>query len=47
MKLETVLSNLNSLEKNSFFKIIDTIISNNPKNGKEIDKILSDESRDV
>jgi len=47
MKLENVLSILNSLEKNSFLKIIDTIISNKPKNGKEIDKILSDESKDV
>ncbi|MFZ5940276.1 MAG: hypothetical protein ACOYXB_06850 [Bacteroidota bacterium] len=47
MKLEAVLSNLNSLEKNSFLKIIDTILSNNPKNAKEIDKILSDESRDL
>jgi hypothetical protein len=47
MKLETVLSNLNSLEKNSFLKIVDTIISNNPKNSKEIEKILSDESKDL
>ncbi|MEX2410514.1 MAG: hypothetical protein WD607_03940 [Candidatus Paceibacterota bacterium] len=47
MKLEAVLAILNSLEKNSFLKIIDTIISNNPKKAKEIDKILSDESRDL
>lgn len=47
MILEAVLSNLNSLEKNSFLKIIDTIISNEPKNAKQIDKILSDESRDL
>ena len=47
MKLENVLSLLNSLEKNSFLKIIDTIISNKPKNSKEIDKILSDESKDL
>ena len=47
MKLETLLSNLNSLEKNSFLKIIDTIISNNPNNAKAIDKILSDESREL
>ena len=47
MKLENVLSNLNSLEKNSFLKIIDTIISNKPKNAKEIDKILSDESKEL
>ncbi|MCK4920548.1 MAG: hypothetical protein KAS71_05845 [Bacteroidales bacterium] len=47
MKLESVLSNLNSFEKNSFLKIIDTIISNNPKNAKEIDKILSDASKEL
>jgi len=47
MKLENVLSILNSLEKNSFLKIIDTIISNSPENAKEIDKILSDESKDL
>jgi hypothetical protein len=47
MKLEAVLSNLNSLEKNSFLKNIDTIISNEPRNAKEIDKILSDESKDL
>ena len=37
MKLEKILDNLGSLEKSSFIKIID----NNPKNFKEIDKILS------
>ncbi len=47
MKLETVLTNLNSLEKNSFLKIIDIILSNNPKNAKEIEKILSDETKDL
>ena len=47
MKLETVLTSLNSFEKNSFLKIIDTIITNNPKSIKEIDKILTDESRDL
>ena len=41
MKLEKILDNLGSLEKNSFIKIIDNIISKNPKNFKEIDKILS------
>ena len=40
MKLEKILDNLGSLEKNSFIKIIDNIISNNPKNIKEIDRIL-------
>ncbi|MEZ5069520.1 MAG: hypothetical protein R2751_00785 [Bacteroidales bacterium] len=47
MKLEAVLPLLNSFEKNSFLKIIDNIISNNPKNAKEIDSILSAESRDL
>jgi len=42
MKLEKILSNLNSLEKNSFIKIIDSIIANNPKNSKAIDKILAE-----
>jgi hypothetical protein len=41
MKLEKILDKLGSLEKNSFIKIIDNIISNNPKNIKEIDLILS------
>ena len=41
MKLEQILDKLGSLEKNSFIKIIDNIISKNPKNGKEIEKILS------
>ncbi len=41
MKLEKILDNLNSLEKNAFIKIIDNIIANNPKNFKQIDKILS------
>ena len=47
MKLEKILENVNSLEKNSFLKIIDTIKSSNPKNSKEIDKILSDVSYDL
>ncbi|WP_231367621.1 hypothetical protein [Gillisia sp. JM1] len=41
MKLEKILDKLGSLEKNSFIKIIDNIISKNPKNGKEIEKLLS------
>lgn len=41
MKLEKILDCVNSLEKNSFLKIIDNIISNNPVNYKEIEKILS------
>ena len=47
MKLEKILDNVNSLEKNSFLKIIDTIKSSNPKNSKEIDKILSDTNNDL
>ena len=44
MKLEKILENVNSLEKNPFLKVIDNIKSCNPKNNKEIDKILSDNS---
>lgn len=47
MKLEKILDNLNSLEKNSFLKIIDNIKAGNPKNSKEIDKILSDNSNNL
>lgn len=41
MKLEKILDKLGSLEKNSFIKIIDHIITKNPQNSKEIEKILS------
>lgn len=41
MKLEKILDKLGSFEKNSFIKVIDNIISKNPENNKEIDKILS------
>ncbi len=47
MKLKKILDNVNSLEKNSFLKIIDNIKSCNPKNSKEIDKILSDSSNNL
>jgi hypothetical protein len=47
MKLEKILDNVNSLEKNSFLKIIDNIKSFNPKNSKEIDKILSESRNDL
>ncbi len=47
MKLERILDNLNSIEKNPLIKIIDNILNDNPKNIKEIDKILSDQSRDL
>ncbi|WP_366139839.1 hypothetical protein [uncultured Polaribacter sp.] len=47
MKLEKILDNVNSLEKNSFLKIIDNIISNHPSNYREIDKILSDNNNNL
>lgn len=47
MKLERILENLNSFEKNSFLKIIDGIVANNPKNAKEIEKLLNDSSGDL
>ncbi|HLW32761.1 MAG TPA: hypothetical protein VKX40_10905 [Aequorivita sp.] len=47
MKLEKILANLNSFEKNSFLKIIDGILANDPKNIKEVEKILSDSSKDL
>jgi hypothetical protein len=47
MKLEKILNNINSFEKNSFLKLIDTLISNAPKNAKEVESILSDSSKDL
>lgn len=47
MKLEKVLANLNSFEKNAFLKIIDGILAKKPKNAKAIDEVLSDSSRDL
>ena len=44
MKLEQILDRLNTIEKTSFSKIIDNIITWRPKNLKEVDKILSDYS---
>lgn len=41
MKLERVLDQLNSFEKNAFLKIIDTILAGSPQNQKEVDAILS------
>jgi len=41
MKLEKILDQLNTIEKTSFAKIVVKLISNRPKNYKEIDKILS------
>ncbi len=47
MKLEKVLDKLNSFEKNSFLKIIDNIISDRPKNHQQIEKLLSDSSKEL
>ncbi len=47
MKLEKILDLLNSFEKNSFLKIIDSIISEKPKISGQIDKILIDGSKDL
>ena len=47
MKLERILDSINSLEKNSFLKIIDNIIAKNPKKIKEIDKILSGNNNEL
>lgn len=47
MKLERILDNLNSFEKNSFLKIIDGILVDKPKNAQAIEKLLSDSSRDL
>lgn len=47
MKLTKILDNLNSFEKNSFLKIIDGIITDNPKNIKAIESVLSDSTRDL
>jgi hypothetical protein len=47
MKLEKILDKVNSLEKNSFIKIVDSIKSSNPKNSKEIDKVLTDSNTEL
>ena len=44
MKLEHILENLNTIEKTSFSKIVDSIITARPKNIREIDKLLSNYS---
>ncbi len=41
MKLSSILEKLGSLEKNSFIKIIDNIISAEPRARKEINKLLN------
>lgn len=45
MKLEKILDKLSSIEKNSFIKIIDNIISKNKAKSKEIEKILAPDNR--
>lgn len=45
MKLEKILENLNSLEKNSFIKCIDNILANGAKNAKQIEKIISESDK--
>lgn len=47
MRLNAVLDNLNSFEKNSFLKILDSIISTQPKNSKKIDEILTGQAREL
>lgn len=47
MKLNRILDQLNSFEKNSFLKIIDTILASKPKNAKEIERVLSSTNRDI
>lgn len=45
MKLEKILDNLNTLEKNSFIKIIDNIIVKKPQKSKEIEKIIAESDK--
>ncbi|PZX52132.1 hypothetical protein LV84_03541 [Algoriphagus ratkowskyi] len=40
MKLEKILDRLSSIEKNSFIKVIDTLISKSKDKSKEVEKIL-------
>lgn len=47
MKLEKILNNINSFEKNSFLKIIDNLISTKPTNIKLIESVLSDSNKDL
>ena len=46
MKLEKILNNINSFEKNAFLKIIDTLIAAKPKNARAIESILTN-SKDL
>ncbi|SEF99579.1 hypothetical protein [Algoriphagus boritolerans] len=45
MKLERILDKLSSIEKNSFIKIIDNIISKSKAKSKEIEKILAPDNK--
>lgn len=45
MKLEKILDRLSSIEKNSFIKIIDNIISKSREKSKEIEKILAPDNK--
>ncbi len=47
MKLEKILGQLNSFEKNPFLKIITGIIEDSPKKSNEIDKIISGTEKDL
>lgn len=47
MKLEKVLHELNSFEKNSFLKIIDSILAENPEYQKNVDQILAGGATDL
>lgn len=44
MKLEQILDKLNTIEKTSFSKIIDSILNSRPRNVREVDKLLSNYS---
>lgn len=47
MKLEKVLEELNSFEKHSFLKILESLRLQNPKNSKAVDKILSQHDNEI
>ncbi len=47
MKLEKILDQLNSFEKNSFLKVITNIIDEVPKKSKEIEAILVNSDKDL
>ncbi len=47
MKLEKILDQLNSFEKNSFLKVVTSIIDDVPKKSKEIEAILANSDKDL